>query len=138
MNRPAAYDPLRVALRSTALRDRVKGPGVDPMPRAHFLGFRAQVYLALATCRCEDYNHERQGIPSMIRGKRNVVWGTVIDRRALLLWPKLDSRALRSCGHEPRRIARLVARRTSLAADAIVAMLIAPEVSAEEAETWFG
>lgn len=61
-----------------------------------------------------------------------------LHRRALALWPRLDARALRRCGHDPRRIALLVSRRTSLSVEAITVMLLTPVVSAQEAETWFG
>jgi hypothetical protein len=65
-------------------------------------------------------------------------WGHAIDRRALALWPRLDVAALRRCRHDPRRIALLVSRRTSLSIDVITRMLTMPMVSAEEAATWFG
>lgn len=58
--------------------------------------------------------------------------------RALLLWPRLDARALRRCRDDPRSIATLVARRTSLSVEDIVEMLVAAHISAEERETWFG
>lgn len=65
-------------------------------------------------------------------------WGTAIDRRALALWPRLDTKALRRCGHDPRRIALLVARRTSLSVEVIRSMLVLPVVSDDEVATWFG
>jgi len=43
--------------------------------------------------------------------------------RALSLWPRLDPRALRRSNGDPERIARLVARRSGLDRDTIVAML---------------
>lgn len=61
-----------------------------------------------------------------------------LQRRALALWPRLDAPALRRCGDDPRRIARLVARRTPLSVEVIVVMLLTPSVSAQEAEFWFG
>jgi hypothetical protein len=61
-----------------------------------------------------------------------------VDRRALALWPGLDRGALRRCRHDPDRIARLVARTTSLSVDVIRTMLIRPLISREDAETWFG
>lgn len=70
--------------------------------------------------------------------RKRVHWGAAIDRRALALWPRLDARALRRCGHDPHRIAALVARRTSLSADAIRSMLAMPQVTDDEAATWFG
>jgi hypothetical protein len=44
--------------------------------------------------------------------------------RARLLWPGLDARALSRCGGDPRRVARLVARRTVLTEEAIVELLL--------------
>ena len=49
-----------------------------------------------------------------------------LDQRALALWPRLDRRALTRCGCDAGRIARYVARRTSLPLDSIVAMLTEP------------
>ncbi len=54
------------------------------------------------------------------------------------MWPRLDPRALRRCRHDPRRIARLVARRSSLGVETILGMLVGPDISREEGETWFG
>lgn len=45
-------------------------------------------------------------------------------RRARLLWPRLDVRRLRRTGGDPRRIARLVSRRSALPVDSILAMLL--------------
>ena len=45
--------------------------------------------------------------------------------RALILWPRLDRRALRRCDHDPRRMAGYIARRTSLPLESIVSMLTA-------------
>lgn len=61
-----------------------------------------------------------------------------LERRALALWPRLGHRALRRCRDDPRRIAELVSRRTTLDADVILRVLLAPAVSQEEAITWFG
>jgi hypothetical protein len=61
-----------------------------------------------------------------------------IEERALALWPRLDPVALRRCRRDPRRIAALVARRTSLPPETIHAMLVMPAVTQEEATTWFG
>lgn len=44
-------------------------------------------------------------------------------RRALALWPRLDRRALTRCHGDAARIARFVARRTSLSPDTIAGML---------------
>jgi len=61
-----------------------------------------------------------------------------LARRALVIWPRLDRRALRHCHGDPYRIASLVARRTSLSVETIVGMLAAPRITPEERETWFG
>jgi hypothetical protein len=53
--------------------------------------------------------------------------GRRIRRRALLLWPRLDSARLARTAGDPQRIARLVARRSSLPSDVIVAMLTAAD-----------
>jgi hypothetical protein len=47
----------------------------------------------------------------------------VYARIALLHWPRLDRAALGRAGNDPQRIARLVARRTRLPLEVIVAML---------------
>jgi hypothetical protein len=62
----------------------------------------------------------------------------VLARRALALWPRLDSRALRRCHEDPRRLALLISRRTSLSVETIMGMLVGAQVSVEEGETWFG
>ena len=49
--------------------------------------------------------------------------GQLYIRRAQLLWPGLDSTQLRRTGGDPRRIARVVARRTTLPPEAIAEML---------------
>ena len=61
-----------------------------------------------------------------------------LERRALALWPRLDRRALRRCGGDPRRIARFVSRRTTLSIELIIGMLSTPLVSRQEIESWFG
>jgi hypothetical protein len=71
-------------------------------------------------------------------GPRGSTWGPLIDRRAVATWPRLDRAALRRCRHDPRRIAALVSRRTSLPLESILMILIAPHVSDEERATWFG
>ncbi len=62
----------------------------------------------------------------------------VIRRRALLVWPRLDLAALRRCGSDPSRVAALVGRRSSLPHEAIVGILLMPDVTEVEARTWFG
>ncbi len=61
-----------------------------------------------------------------------------LERRALVLWPRLDPAALHRCGHDPRRIAALVSRRTSMPTEAIVQVLTMPAIEDCEIETWFG
>ena len=61
-----------------------------------------------------------------------------VDRRALALWPGLSRRALTRCGHDPRRIAALVSRRTTLSPESIILLLTMPEVAESEAVIWFG
>lgn len=46
-----------------------------------------------------------------------------LKTRALMLWPGLDRARLGATGGDPLRIARLVARRTSLPIETILAML---------------
>ena len=65
-------------------------------------------------------------------------WGPWIDRHALALWPRLGRRALSRCGHDPRCIAAVVSRRTSLPPEVIVRILTSPMVTGVESETWFG
>jgi hypothetical protein len=60
------------------------------------------------------------------------------SQRALNIWPRLDRRALSRCACDPGRIARVVARRTSLPLDAIVWLITRPSVTSIEVETWFG
>lgn len=48
--------------------------------------------------------------------------------RALAYWPRLDRHALRRTGDDPRKIARLVARRTTMSLDEILAVLTAPDL----------
>ena len=76
--------------------------------------------------------------PEMIYDEARLVWQSAYDRRALVLWPRLNPRALRRCRHDPRRIARLVSRRTPLTIETILGMLTLPILSPEEQETWFG
>ena len=72
------------------------------------------------------------------QGRAESTWGPVLYRRALAIWPRLDPRALRRCRHDPRRVAALVSRRTSLPLETIMVLLTAPRVSHDEAATWFG
>jgi hypothetical protein len=60
------------------------------------------------------------------------------ERRALALWPRLDRAALRRCRNDARRIAALVARRTTMPPDAILKVLTMPRVADDDIDTWFG
>lgn len=71
-------------------------------------------------------------------GARTRTHGATIERRALALWPRLDAKALSRCRHDPVRVARLVAHRTTLSVETIIGMLNMPMVSSQEIETWFG
>jgi hypothetical protein len=61
-----------------------------------------------------------------------------LERRALALWPRLDRAALRRCHNDARRIAALVARRTTMPPEAILNVLTMPSVSDGDVDTWFG
>ena len=61
-----------------------------------------------------------------------------IERRALALWPRLDAAALRRCGHDPRRIAALVSRRTTMPPESILRVLVMPVLAEDEIVNWFG
>ena len=61
-----------------------------------------------------------------------------LERRALGLWPRLDHAALRRCNGDVKRIAALVARRTTMAPEAIVKVLLMPSVGDDEVVHWFG
>ena len=58
------------------------------------------------------------------RGSSEPVWEVIYDRRALAMWPRLDRSALRHCRHDPRRIAALVSRRTSISVESILTILV--------------
>ena len=66
--------------------------------------------------------------------------GTVClyNLRALSIWPRLDRRALSRCAGDPQRIASVVARRTSLPIDAILALIMGPGATRVDIQTWFG
>lgn len=61
-----------------------------------------------------------------------------LERRALGLWPRLDRAALRRCNGDVKRIAALVSRRTTMAPEAIVKVLLMPTVNEDEVVHWFG
>lgn len=65
-------------------------------------------------------------------------WDLAVERRALAMWPRLGRAALRRCRRDPRRMAALIGRRTSMAPDAIFRLLTMPSVSDDEVGTWFG
>jgi hypothetical protein len=54
-------------------------------------------------------------------------------RRALLIWPGLDRQRLRHTQGDPWRIAGLVSARTSLSMEAILVLLMGPELDAHQA-----
>ncbi len=62
----------------------------------------------------------------------------ILFDRALVLWPRLDRRALARCGPDVDRIAALVSRRTALSREDIVSMLRRPRVSDADGAYWFG
>lgn len=61
--------------------------------------------------------------PATAPSQRSSVEACVFSQRAMLIWPRLDRRVLARCGHDPRRIAAYVARRTSLPVETITAIL---------------
>ena len=77
-------------------------------------------------------------VPGPNQTRAESTWGPDLYRRALALWPRLDSRALRRCRYDPRRVAALVSRRTNLPLETIVVLLTTPRVSQAEGATWFG
>jgi hypothetical protein len=85
-----------------------------------------------------QHDHREEHMARWALGADNDESPTTIERRALALWPRLDAKALKRCGHDPRRIARLVARRTPLPLDTIMGMLRMPLVTPQDLETWFG
>jgi hypothetical protein len=59
--------------------------------------------------------------------------------KAMAAWPRLDRRALRRCGDDPKRIANIVIHRTSLPRSVVLQILAAvPMLSREDDEFWFG
>jgi len=53
--------------------------------------------------------------------------GGALERRALRLWPRLDSRELAQCDGDPERVARLVAQHANLPIDAVTGILAQPD-----------
>lgn len=66
---------------------------------------------------------------------RSPIRESMLDRRVLAIWPRLDRRALARCRHDPQRIASLVGRRTNMPPEAILALV---SLSDDVRETWFG
>lgn len=67
----------------------------------------------------------RSGPPLLILGHDVQARGAcLLNRRAMLLWPRRDRRALARCRCDPWRIATYVARRTSLPPEPVEAMLV--------------
>ena len=62
----------------------------------------------------------------------------VVRRRALAIWPRLDAAALRRAGEDVDRVASIIERRSSLPRESIIGILRMPEVTDDEAATWFG
>lgn len=77
------------------------------------------------------------GTEPRTRGQRHVIDST-LERRALARWPRLEPAALRRCRHDPRRIAALVARRTSIPPEDILELLTVPLLTDDDIRTWFG
>lgn len=71
-------------------------------------------------------------------GRDAGTWNPMLERRILARWPRLQRSALRRCGHDPRRIAALIGRRTSLPPEAILRLLTMPDVGDEDVGRWFG
>ncbi len=70
--------------------------------------------------------------------RRSAVEACTFMQRAMFLWPRLDRRILARCGCDPRRIARYVARRTSLSIEAITAILEKSEPAESDPPFYFG
>jgi hypothetical protein len=77
---------------------------------------------------------------TIMRPRQSTSYGSRLRKgsaqRALALWPRLDRRALSRCDGDPQRIARLVARRTTLDQRTVWAILIG--VTELDRELWFG
>jgi hypothetical protein len=54
--------------------------------------------------------------------------------RALALWPRLERGRLARIRHDPKRVASLISRRTTLSYDAILELLGAPPAPADTAD----
>jgi hypothetical protein len=61
--------------------------------------------------------------------------GTMPDycSRALALWPRLERHELARVRHDPRRVATLISRRTTLPHAAILQLLVASDLADETA-----
>ena len=67
------------------------------------------------------------------RGGRRSSGSSPYATRALTIWPRLDAAGLARAGDDPRRIAALVARRSSLPVDVITGMLAGQAAAASRA-----
>ena len=59
-----------------------------------------------------------------------------LEERALMMWPRLDRRALARCNGDVARITRLVSKRTALPPQSIRAILLGH--GKDDEELWFG
>lgn len=75
---------------------------------------------------------------SPVANRRSSVSTCPFMQRAMLIWPRLDQRVLARCGCDARRIARYVARRTSLPIEAIIALLDQGDHRDSEPTFYFG
>jgi hypothetical protein len=49
-----------------------------------------------------------------------------IEQRAMMMWPRLNHKAVRRCCGDPARIAALIAHRTTMTREEIEAMIVDP------------
>lgn len=56
-------------------------------------------------------------------GSRPTALPVDVRLRALAMWPRLDRRKLTRTGGDPKRVARLVERRTALSRESIIGIL---------------
>jgi hypothetical protein len=68
-------------------------------------------------------NHRGSPTPGAPAAPARAVSAAPVLDRALALWPRLDRRRLRRTGGDPRKVARLIAQRTSMPEDAILRVL---------------
>ena len=77
-------------------------------------------------------------LPAMSPSRYQPANSDCCERAALLIWPRLNRRALARCGGETRLIAGYVARRTNLSTDVIAAMLEERMRVSREPSHYFG